>query len=94
MKTKCVTTTRDDLIALTMYHALLTLKHDSNVKRSGGLKTMDKEIVIDLIQIKISDYLGLLREIGIIETDDFLYLFAKSFKVVTEDYDNIMKQLY
>ena len=94
MEIKSIITTRDNLLALTMYHALLTLKHDSNVKSSGGLKTMDKEIVIDLIQIKMSDYLGLLREIGIIETDDFLYLFAKSFKVVTEDYDNIMKQLY
>ena len=94
MEIKSIITTRDNLLALTMYHGLLTLKHDSNVKSSGGLKTMDKEIVIDLIQIKMSEYLGLLREIGIIETDDFLYLFAKSFKVVTEDYNNIMKQLY
>ena len=78
----------DKLGADVMHYALQLLKG----KRD--LKHLSKEKFIELTTLKIIEYLELLKDIDIIDSDMFLSIIIKSFIVINENYIDIIEYLY
>lgn len=78
----------DKLGADVMYYALQSLKGERD------LKHLSKEKFIELITLKIIEYLELLENISIIDDDVRLYVITKSVIILNESYNDIIAYLY